>query len=184
MNVRRRAALVVALLGSILLPASAMAGLGPPQMTASGRFGVVALIDNPTFSGGICFYDPDNAQDLVRMKVRRPIVFAYDRRPGRLDSQTVGWRYTIQVSDDLTTWSNLYTSPIQTRTATDVTNADFRPMAHAFSSTHAAYRARVQVYWYRSGAIDGQATLYPFYYGIVTNFTQFVPSYCPDPLVS
>ena len=74
----------------------------------------------------------------------------------------------------------------KTATATDQTNADFRPRSHAFSSTHAYYRVLVRVVWYRNGHVDGKAWLYPFFYGVVVldSFDSYVPWYCPDPLVS
>ena len=171
---------VATLLGAV--PVAAADPGTPPYLTASGNYGVFALIDNPTFSGATCIYHPGTHPDLYRIKVRRPVVFAYDRHKSSVDRQTVGWSYVIEQSDDLTTWDSMYTSSVQTKTATDATNADFRPRTHTFTSAHPYYRVKVKIVWLHDGHVDGKGTIYPFYYGIDAGFTQFYPWYCPVPL--
>jgi hypothetical protein len=184
---RRPLALIVATMTLLTVmvsqPVAAADPGEPPFMTASGSFGVVALIDNPTFSGATCFYHPGTSPDLYSIKVRRPIVFAYDRNKRGIDRQTVGWGYDVEASNDLALWTPIYSSGISRATATDKTNADFRPRAHDVSPSASYYRVKVRVVWYRNGAVDGQAVLYPFYYGIDAGFTQFVNWYCKHPLV-
>jgi hypothetical protein len=183
---RRAVALLLTTLGLATLLGAAPVAAGsdgrPPNLTATGRFGVLALIDNPTWTPATCIYEPGTNPDLKRIRVRKPIVFARDRRAGRVDSQTVGWRFFLEHSDDLATWTRSYRSPIQTRTATDVTNADFRGMAHSFTSVHPYYRVKVRAFWYRNGDVEGTSTVYPTYYTIDL-FLSFVSWYCEDPLV-
>jgi hypothetical protein len=59
----RRLTLPIAIAALALAVASGPAAAGgsgrPPYLTATGDFAVVALIDDPTLAGGICFFCRD-----------------------------------------------------------------------------------------------------------------------------
>ena len=91
----RRAAAVAALLALAVLPGSAAAGVSDPTYGPhSGNYGLHWLLGSHEYATFICKYDDQGV--LSQIKLRRPIVFAFDRHAGATDHQQVGWRYTIE----------------------------------------------------------------------------------------
>jgi hypothetical protein len=142
-----------------LILGAAPAAAGPPDDPYygphSGNRGVHTLIDNESENQGVtCVYGGD--QWLDKMKIRRPIVFAYDRSNG-VNTEWVGWKYIVEYSDDLPTadyenWSDLYSSTWVKAKATDDIVAQWNPRQFNFSSAtvgdHSYYRLSIVIKWY------------------------------------
>lgn len=140
----------------------------PPPPGHSGRYGVHTLIDNGEYQGVTCLYHNVPGDDyLHKIIARRPVVFAFDRTAG-IDSQTVGWKATVQFTDDNTTWHKLIGTPIVKATATDHVNAAFQPRAFAITSpqSHAQFRVVTRLLWYypSSSQVNGRAVHAVAYY--------------------
>jgi hypothetical protein len=103
-------------------------------------------VEDQVSSGNWC---PDSQPKIT---VRQPIAFAFDRS-GLTDTQTVGWRYTVQWTDG-NVWHALATTSTVKDTATDGANADWQPRTFTFSNapTHGYYRVVLRVVWYQPGS--------------------------------
>ena len=129
----------------------------------TGNYGLHFLIDDgDSYSGARCGYTAGDSLHSIR--IRRPIVYAYDRTSG-IDQQKVGWAYRIDGTNDANlisaTWTHLSPlSSVKTTTATDRVAAAFLPRTYTFSSapTFAAYRVVLSMFWYRPAAhVSGRA---------------------------
>jgi hypothetical protein len=154
----------------------------PPPPGHSGKYGVHTLIDTIEYPGVTCRYHNAVSDYLYKITVRPPILFGFDRTAG-LDSQTVGWRYTIQYTDDNVTWHKLVTSSIVKANATDQANAAWQSRSFTFASrpNHAHYRVVVGLFWYYPTAShqNGKA-VHPviFYRGSPDGGMSFLDSVC------
>jgi hypothetical protein len=172
-RIRRGRALlpILALCAALLVGATPVsaAPADPYYGPHSGNFGVHTLIDDRHGNNGVtCVYAPNH--DLHKLKIRRPIVFAYDRTAG-VDTQWVGWRYVVEYID-LTTaganyenWADKVRSTWVKAKATDSSAASWSPRSYTFGSEvadHFTYRVSVQIKWYypypSKTHVDGSAT--------------------------
>jgi hypothetical protein len=140
----------------------------PPPPGHLDIYGVHSLIDDSEYPGVTCLYNNTISDDfLYKIIVRQPIVFGFDRTGG-IDTQTVGWNYTIQWSGDNSTWHKLVTSATAKATGSDAANAAWQPRSYTFPArpTHPQYRVLVRMFWYHPGAStrDGLATHFVTYY--------------------
>ncbi|MFL5755123.1 MAG: hypothetical protein ACJ77N_02390 [Chloroflexota bacterium] len=144
------AALTALALGSLVTTADT-------SFTHSGAVGVHYLADSAEFPAVRCTYNGN--QVISSIRVRSP--FAYARNSSaRLDTQGVAWFFRIQAMPaGGGTWTNVATSAVQTRTATDADVASFRGLTKTFvGSGTKQYRALVFIRWLSaSGATVGQA---------------------------
>jgi hypothetical protein len=137
------AGLVASLGGAVV--ASADTGV-----THQGAYGVHYLADSAEFAGVRCTYN--NANVISSIRVRDPLAFARNTTT-RVDTQWVSWFFRIQrQTPGSTGWTNVVTSAVQKRTATDGQIANFSPITRAFAGS-AAYQYRVVVVmrWYGAG---------------------------------
>lgn len=158
----------------------------PPPSGHSGNYGVHTLIDNGEYPGTTCVYYNTQSNDFLRsMVVRPPIVYAVDRTSG-VDTQTVGWKYTIQYTSDNTTWHPLATSTLVKATATDHTNARFGSRTYDFAPFPPyAYRVVVHILWFypTSSVKNGSAAhLVGYYQGAGPGVSFVNPGLCGDTL--
>lgn len=154
----------------------------PPPPNHSGNYGVHTLIDNGEYAGATCRYHSTSDDFMYKLSVRPPIVFGFDRTAA-LDSQTVGWRYTIQYTDDNATWHQLVASSIVKTKATDQANAPFQSRSYTFPSqpNHAHYRVVIGMFWYFPNAShqDGKAVHTVANYGIAPDgFPTVIDGVC------
>jgi hypothetical protein len=149
-------------------------GAAPASATPTGKFGVHLLVDSEEYPAVSCIYVGVD-QILSDIRVRPPIVFAYDAGPGT-DTQPVGWRYKIQWSDLVargTVWHPFFISSVVSAMATDHRNAAFTPRSHSFGphvQDHTLYRVIYELSWFDpSGSTEtGFSRLDPEFYRIVT----------------
>jgi hypothetical protein len=134
----------------------------------SGNVGVHALIDTNQFPGVTCVFHTTPDDLLHRIKVRAPIVYAYDRTTGT-DTEWVGWRFRIQTSTNGTDWTDApggVSSFVKVQ-ATDQYNAQWSTRVYVVPQPPAgSYRAVVNIRWYYPTAshVDGRSVRYPTYY--------------------
>jgi hypothetical protein len=142
----------------------ALGGVGAASadtgLTHRGAFGVHFLADSEEYPGVKCFYN--NSSVIRAIKVQDPLVFAENRRSGRLDSQWVSWYFRVRAqTPGATGWTTVATSAVQKQTATDRQVADFSPITKTFAGTAAKqYRVVVVIRWYGAGGttVVGRAT--------------------------
>jgi hypothetical protein len=183
-----RIALVAALWLLLTAMPVAAGGAELPTHGASGNFGVHTLVDTTDYPGARCVYQLDQGgglQILMRIKVRPPIVFAFDRSKA-VDRQTVSWRYRIWTANDPTvdTWQPLYKGPLQKATATDASNARFTPQTYEVpdsvhnANPHPYLLVQVVIRWYypSSPHVDGISLILVQNYYNQTPFGDFVTS--------
>jgi hypothetical protein len=144
-------------LAALLMGLPLVIALATPA-SASGTTGRWSLIDTVLYPGATCFFHTTPDDELHRIRVRAPVIYAVDRTSA-VDRQTVGWRWTIQVSDNGgVTYHGLRQGPIVTATATDRYNAQWPSLSSTFvrvGNLHAAYRAVVTMIWYTPGGAIG-----------------------------
>jgi hypothetical protein len=161
----------------------------PPQ-GASGNFGVHTLVDTADYPGARCVYveNPSFLQILTKIKVRPPIVFAFNRTGGR-DQQTVGWLYRVWTANDPSSdvWQPLASGHVQKATATDSTNARFTnqtydiPASVQNMSPHPYFLVQVVIRWYYPTRThtDGRSLILVQNYYAQTPYDDFVAhQYC------
>lgn len=162
------------LLGPVLLLAVLLLSPLPALASSSGSVGVHALIDTDKYPGVTCtFHNFDPRDDLKRITVRPPIVYAVDRSSA-MDSQWVSWRFRVQVTDVPNPapgdWYDLYTAPKVKVMATDAYNAQWtsRSFAVVDGTAHADWRAVVDMYWFfpNKATQSGKATQFPAFYQV------------------
>jgi len=151
---------------ALALAASPMAAADPSD---TGNVGVHTLIDNTEYPAVTCIYH--NPGDLLyKMKVRPPIMFAFDRTGGT-DTQTVGWRFRIQratTASGSTDYAPFYTSLKWKTITTDRRAAQLVGHGYVFASQTPGFRYRVayDLYWYypTASTVDGKAVHFNTYY--------------------
>ena len=136
--------------------------------SATGTTGRGSLTDTDANPAGRCYFNTTPDDEFHRISVRAPIIYAVDATSG-IDRQTVGWRYTIQVSDDaLSTWKNLVTSSVVIATASDRARAQWPTARRTYvrgATLHGAYRAFVTMIWYaHGGAVQGSKRVWVQHY--------------------
>ena len=152
-----------------LVKALTTAGMttGPGYGPHEPKFGAHWILDSidAEYPAVTCTYEGE--QDLVRMTIRRPIVFARDRSRG-VDRQRVGWRAVIQWTDNIlpVTWHTYRRTSMSRDQASDRQWADFLPKAVAFPASvtdHAYYRVVYELFWYAPGGttVTGRALHLP-----------------------
>lgn len=157
-----------------------------PPPGHSGNYGLHSLIDNGEYPGVTCVYNNTKDNDFLRsMVVRAPIVYAVDRTSG-VDTQTVGWKYTIQYTSDNTTWHPLVTSTLVKATATDHANARFGSRTYDFGPFPSySYRVVVHILWFypTSSVKNGTAAhLVTYYRGGGPGVSFVTTDFCGDTL--
>jgi hypothetical protein len=163
---RGTAAAVAVLLALAVLPTTSVATVSDPTYGPhTGQYGLHWLLGSREYPTFTCNYDQSGL--LRQIKIRRPIVFAVDRRAGSTDHQQVGWRYTIEHeagdgASVYTNWPDEAASTIIKAFATDLDPAPFRPRKFTFQHTntdgqHFLYRVSYTLFWYLNGHVDGKA---------------------------
>lgn len=145
---------VVAALVVGAAPACASPSGDPYYGPHTGYPGVHTLIDNRNEQNGVtCVYQPSGSL-LHKLKIRRPIVFAYDRTGG-VDNQWVAWKFIVEYADVVTAasayndWDNLFGSSWVKAKATDDIAASWSPRSFTFTSVdHNFYRVSIVMKWY------------------------------------
>lgn len=154
-----RSGLGVALLAALSIAGtSGSAGAGSPT-------GAHRLLDSQGQPGATCVYDgADVDSALVSIKVRPPLLYAQNRRPGKVDKQTVGWRYVVESSPDDFEWTQVIEGPIVTATASDKTKATFAWQTWKAAAVDYHMRVRIDAYWYRNGEVVASVRMTPLWY--------------------
>ena len=167
-------------LALLLQPAPAVAGSpGPPVDGQSGKVGPHHLVDSEAQPAGTCRYDESPTDDdLIRLRVRAPVVKARAGRP----RQRVAWRLVAQGFDG-TSWHVVDADAWRAGEATPSTPAALtaRGLPIDVGTAHAGwFRARVELRWYaRDGhTLVGRAKLYPRWYTSIYGTSVPVPDAC------
>lgn len=115
-----------------------------------GAVGAHSLTDSAEYAGARCLYDDE--QNVDRVRVRPPTVFARDRTSAR-DRQWVGWVVELQYRPDDGAWSTVQKSAAAKVLAWEDSPAPFRQrtvtVAHPRGS--GAWRVVSRMLWYRPG---------------------------------
>jgi hypothetical protein len=132
--------------------------LGIPA-SANGTVGRGTLVDTDASPAARCYFHTTPDDELHGISVRAPFIYAVNSTP-RVDRQTVGWRYTIQASDDSqVTWKTIATSSVVKARASDRTRAPWLTPSRTWArdaTLHVVYRAFVTMLWYaHSGVVQG-----------------------------
>jgi hypothetical protein len=157
-RIRRRFLAPIVVCAAVVLGAAPVSA-GPPDDPYygphSGNRGVHTLIDNQSENQGVtCVYGSDYLLDT--MKIRRPLVFAYDRSNG-VDREYVAWKFIVEYADSLpgnpgyNDWDNLFGSSWVKAKATDDIVAVWSPRSFNFGSNvsdHTYYRLSILIKWY------------------------------------
>ncbi len=119
---------------------------------------------------GKCGYSAPNSSGVAFfrwMKITPPLAFARDITAGR-DHQSVKWQFKIQRSVNGGAWTNVASSPVQTKTAYDDMYARFTPMKVYYNGTSFVqkFRGLVTVNWIRNGSSEGWVKFWIEYYGV------------------
>lgn len=156
----------------VACPQSVALGGSAGMAGASGTFGVHVLLDTAEYPAVTCtFHNFDPRDDLMRITVRPPVLYAVDRA-SKTDTQKVGWRFRVQATDVPTPtesdWFDVYVAPIVKVTATDAYNGQWKARSFAISNgiAHDDWRAVVDMYWYNpsTGHQAGKAIEFPVNY--------------------
>ncbi len=159
-------ALVLSLVGVLAAPTPVAAY---QVVSETGLLGPYTFSESVASPRARCGYGAriGDKHDLRWMRLGPPTVKASDRDSDKRDSRIAGWRFLIQRSTDLTTWTTVARSPIQKARAYEDKAAAFSAMKVYYRATNPLkqFRALVVVYWYRAdGTIEGRAKLTPQYY--------------------
>ena len=150
---RARLLLIATTLGVAAVLAASSVAVADVPVGHSGSTGAHSLTDSSEAAGASCRYNDD--QNVDRIRVRPPTVFARDRSTSR-DQQWVGWRVELRYRADGGAWSTVQTSSVMRVKAWDDTPAAFRTstftVAHPKGS--GAWRVIVRMTWYRPGTSD------------------------------
>jgi hypothetical protein len=132
---------------SLVLPNAAAADT---PVSHRGTFGPHALVDGLEYPGATCRYDDD--QDLYRVRVRPPVVFARDRTSAR-DLQWVGWVIELQYQPAGGTFSTIQRSSVVKVMGLDDTPAPFRQRTVSIDRPRGSGSWRVvsRMIWYKPG---------------------------------
>src|SRR4051812_39349974 len=132
----------------------------------SGSPGNFVVTDTEASPGAHCFYyyrDNGNMTDMYKIKIRAPKMYARNRT-GNVDSQKVGWQFSIQngttVGSAPDAWKTYYKSPIVKATAYDNQAAAFTVRTWlAPKAFNRWWRVKLLMFWYQPGSsttISGQ----------------------------
>jgi hypothetical protein len=146
---------------------------GISEGTHTGRRGLHWILEMlgpyPEYPPVVCEYD--SSDDLERLHIRRPIVFARDAGPG-VQRQDVGWRAIIQTSPaggGPPVWTTVAQTSLTRRSATDIAWADLRPKTYVVDlADYDALRVIYRLFWYRGsdGPQVGRADHVPVWYKV------------------
>jgi hypothetical protein len=167
---RRGAGLLVVAIAVLL----AAAPLDTSAAAPSGHAGAHVLIDSPMWPGATCYYPLTHDDFVHRVRVRAPIVYAYDATSG-VDTQWVGWWFHVQQSTDGLSWHELVgakTHVVKAK-ASDGYNAQWAPQHLALpADQYNRYRVVLSLRWYGPGGtrIVARATMSP------TNYLETGPA--------
>jgi hypothetical protein len=144
-NARMAGVIAAALLMAV--PSTAAAD---QPISHSGSMGAHFLNDSQEYPGVTCRYDDD--QNMDRVRVRPPAVFARDRTSAR-DSQWVGWRAELQYRPEDGSWSTVQQSTVVKARAWDDTAAAFaqRTVSVARPRGSGSWRVVIRMLWYAPG---------------------------------
>ncbi len=150
-------------------------GIGPVfadiDIFTTGTVGEHSLkLDTPEAGGAICFFNEEGPDDLWKIKMRPPMVYAIDR-DGSRNHQMVGWQLLIDRSSDTSPAVIFHKSRIQKLVAYDDQPAAFTAKfaAPRFPNDDSRYRVFAKMYWYRAdGSIEGASV------HVVTEYRQVV----------
>jgi len=179
----RRAGIVTTVVSAAVigLSSAALAAAGPtsPPDLDSGKEGVHIVIDRPDAPGAHCVYR-ESDYHLDRIVVQPPIVYGFDRTPGR-DPQSVSWRFELWTAvAPNATWSLFGRTGWQTRAASDHSNAPF--LAQRFivpgGRENQHFYVRIRVRWFApgSGVVNGRGAIGIHNYFNDTPFSDYVTS--------
>jgi hypothetical protein len=127
---------------SVATPAAA-----DTPVSHSGTYGRHYLADSEEYPGVTCHYDGN--QNLDRVRVTDPFVFAFSNDP---DSLQVSWRFVVQARVGSGAWNAVRWSPMQFGEARTTRPADFSAMSVPVTANSAAiYRVVVKMVWYVGG---------------------------------
>ncbi|MET0773068.1 MAG: hypothetical protein ABWZ82_08300 [Candidatus Limnocylindrales bacterium] len=145
-----RTARLAVVLGTALAIITPSAATADTPVSHRGTFGPHALTDTLEYPGATCRYDDD--LDLVRVRVRPPIVFARDRTSAR-DLQWVGWVVELQYRPDEGSFSTIQRSSVVKVMALDDAPAPFRQRTVTIDRPRGSGSWRVvsRMIWYRPG---------------------------------
>ena len=150
-----------------VLAATAVPALADTPLGHSGKVGAHSLSDSASSPGTSCqykYHSGNNSGDLVKIVVKPPNV----RAVAGNNSQTVGWRFTVQRrvqgEGGATQWVQRFTSPEMTAVTDDSHNASFNsasvPVRTGPFLAGGVYQYRVIVttIWHRGdGSTQGKA---------------------------
>ena len=146
-----------------LVVAATIAGSTTPAAAAGA--GLHRLLDTQGSPAATCVYDSaDPGSVLVSIKVRPPLLYAVNRRPGKVDRGTVGWRYVVEGSPAGFLWHQVDEGPIVTAVATDKVKARFAPQTWQAEAVDYNMRVRIDAYWYRNGQVAASLRMTPEWY--------------------
>ncbi len=145
----RTARMAVVLGVTLSLVASGAASADTP-VSHRGSVGAHALTDTLEYPGATCRYDGD--QNLDRIRVRPPTVFARDRSSAR-DLQWVGWVVELQYRSDSGTFATVQKSSVVKVMALDDTPAPFRQRTVTVQRPRGSggWRVVSRMIWYKPG---------------------------------
>ncbi len=145
-----RTARMAVVLGVTLALVAPSAVTADTPVSHGGTFGPHALTDSLEYPGATCRYDDD--QNVDRIRVRPPTVFARDRTSAR-DMQWVGWVVELQYRSDSGTFSTVQRSSVVKVTAWDDAPAPFRQRTVTIDRPRGSGSWRVvsRMIWYKPG---------------------------------
>lgn len=160
----RWVAAAVLLVATILTIAPAHA-VPPGPAATSAAAGEHWLTDNMTIPGAVCVYEDGTAgSPLLRIRVRPPVVFARNRRDGRIDHQRISWGYVIQQGSDGVKFETVARSRLQFAWASDHVPAALDWKSWRVTRQDYHQRVVVVVRWYRNGHVVATVRMVPVYY--------------------
>ncbi len=141
----------------------------------SGSPGSYSVIDTETNQSVHCFYPSASHanNDLSKIKIKPPKLYAKNRTSG-VDSQWVGWQFSIQhgttVGSAPAGWTTYYKSSVMKAVAKDNQAASFTTKTWiAGNHINRWWRVKLLMFWYAPGSktkISGQVNWIVDYYAI------------------
>ncbi len=157
--------------------------------THEGHFGDHWILDgvgpNPEYPAVTCVYSaPEDGYNLTRLRIRGPIILAYDRTDGS-DTRYVGWKARIQEYDG-SHWVTIGTTSTSKAKASDTHWPTFQTKSHDYDIGHVVLQIRVVylLFWYASDGhtVVARATHYPKWYARSTGGKT--TNSCPNHLLT
>ena len=156
--------------------------------THEGHYGAHWILDavgpHPEYPAVTCVYGAPAGYDLLRLRIRGPIILAYDRTGGP-DTRYVGWKARIQKWDG-TSWLTIGSTSTSRKKATDTHWPTFQVKTFHYHDGSLVEQIRVvyTLYWYGSDGhtVTARASHYPKWYAW-SNGGDSTDS-CPNHLIS